>query len=330
VDAGYNICPRAMGGESLCKKSRDLQIRPSASGSGTHTRHLEMHDAASQAGVGGGSETGTATTSTGVMVKFAAPMKKRMADAAVVGVFLDHQSYGFAVAPGVQAIVAAAVKAAAGYGPASIFDVGNYLQCATTVGNAVDCTAAAYRLADMGPDGVFALATLRGGDALTDDWKCAGTRRKYYDLNISCLEVFAVVGLGQATVHLSNRCIVFAKHEGNSENATSIISKLELLPRKNFPGTSRRPHPCHRLGSSHAQHRQPVHFGHHLPSRRALVGLRRAPNRHCPEEAPSNSRNHRGAEELAEDARPGTSFRRRRQRPTYSQDNEARRSRGHA
>jgi hypothetical protein len=257
-----------------------------------------MHDAASQAGVGGGSETGTATTSTEFMVKFAAPMKKRMADAAVVGVFLDHQSYGFALAPGVQAIVAAAVKAAAGYGPASFFDVGKHLPCATTVGNAVDCTAAAHRLADMGPDGV---ATLRGGGALTDGWKCARTRRKYYDLNISCLEVFAVVGLGQATVHLSNRCIVFVKHEGNSENASSIMAKIEPLPRKNFPGTSRRRDPCHRLGSSHAQHRQPVHFGRHLPSRRALVGLRRAPNRHCPEEAPANPRNHRGAEELTED-----------------------------
>jgi hypothetical protein len=127
----------------------------------------------------------------------------------------------------VQAIVAAAVKAAAGYGPATTFDVGNYLPCATTVADAVDCTAAAYRPADMGPDGVFALASIRGGGASTDGWKCARTGRKFYDLNISCLEVFAGVGFGQATVHLSNRCIVFANYDSKSENADSIIATLE-------------------------------------------------------------------------------------------------------
>jgi hypothetical protein len=104
-------------------------------------------------------------------------MKQRMVDAAVVGVCLDHQSYGFASAPVVQAIVAAAVKAAAGDGPPTTFDVGNYLPCATTVADAVDCTAAAYRRTYMGPDGVFALASIRGGGASTDGWKCARTGR---------------------------------------------------------------------------------------------------------------------------------------------------------
>jgi hypothetical protein len=70
-----------------------------------------------------------------------------MADATVDGACLDHKSYGFASAPGVQAIVAAAVKAAAGYGPAAIFDVGNYLPCGTTVANPFDCTAAPGRSA---------------------------------------------------------------------------------------------------------------------------------------------------------------------------------------
>jgi hypothetical protein len=87
VDAGYYMCPRAMGGESVCrKKSCVLQIQSSTSGSGTYTRHLEKHDTASQTGVGRGTETGVATASTGGLVKFAAPMKQRMADAAVVGV----------------------------------------------------------------------------------------------------------------------------------------------------------------------------------------------------------------------------------------------------
>jgi hypothetical protein len=134
VDAGYYMCPRAMGGESVCKKKgRVLQIQSSTSGSGTYTRHLEKHDTASQTGVGGGTEAGVATAMTGFLVKLAVPMKQRMADAAVVGVCLDHQSYGFASAPGVQAIVAAAVKSAAGYGPATTFDVGKYLPCAPTV-----------------------------------------------------------------------------------------------------------------------------------------------------------------------------------------------------
>jgi hypothetical protein len=163
-------------------------------------------------------------------------MKQRMADTAVVGVCLDHQSHGFSSAPGVQAIVAAAVKAAAGYGPATTFDVGNYLPCATTVADAVDCTAAAYRRADMGPDGVFALASIRGGGASTDGWKCARTGRKFYDLNISCLDVFAGVGFGQATVHLSNRCIVFANHDSKSENADSSVATLEHAMARCFPG----------------------------------------------------------------------------------------------
>jgi hypothetical protein len=173
------------------------------------------------------------------LVKFAAPMKQRMADAAVVGVCLYHQSYAFASAPGVQAIVAAAVKAATGYGPATTFDFGNYLPCATTVADAVDCTAAAYRRADMGPDGVIALASIRGGGASTDGWKCARTGRKFYDLNISCIEVFAGVGFGQATVHLSNRCIVFANHDSKSEKADSIIATLELAMARCFPRTFR-------------------------------------------------------------------------------------------
>jgi hypothetical protein len=213
VDAGYYMCPRAMGRESVCKKkSRVLRIQYSTSGSGTYTRHLEKHETASQTGVGRGTDAGVATASTGVLVKFAAPMKQRIADAAVVGVCLDHQSYGFASAPGVQAIVAAAVKAAAGYGPATTFDVGNYLSCAPR-SLTPSTAAAAYRRADMGPDGVFALASIRGGGASTDGWKCARTGRKFYDWNISCLEVFAGVGFGQATVHISNRCIVFANHD---------------------------------------------------------------------------------------------------------------------
>jgi hypothetical protein len=179
VDAGYYMCPRAMGGESVCKRSREFyRSSPAPAGVARTTRHLEKHDAASQADVGGGSETGAATISTGVTVKFSAAMKKRMADAAVARVYPDHQSDGFASAPGVQAIVDAAVKAAAGYDLASIFDVGNYFPSETTVGNAVDCTTAAYRLAVMGPDGFFALATLRGGGASTDGWKCVRTGRK--------------------------------------------------------------------------------------------------------------------------------------------------------
>jgi hypothetical protein len=171
-----------MGGESVRKKkSRVQQIQSSTSGSGTYTRHLEKHDTASQTGVDGGTGAGVATASTGVLVKFAAPMKQRMAEAAVVGVCLDHPSCGFASAPGVQTIGAVAVKAAAGYGPATTFDVGNYLPCAATVADAVECTAAAYRRADMGPDGVFALASTRGGGASTDAWKCARTGRKCYD-----------------------------------------------------------------------------------------------------------------------------------------------------
>jgi hypothetical protein len=163
-------------------------------------------------------------------------MKQRMADTVVVGVCLDHQSYGFASAPAVQAIVAAAVKAAAEYGPATTFDVGKYLPCATTVADAVDCTAAAYRRADMGLDGVFSFASIRGRGASTDGWKCARTGRKFCDLNISCLEVFAGVAFGQATVRLSNRCIVFANHDSKSENADSIIATLEHAMAHCFPG----------------------------------------------------------------------------------------------
>jgi hypothetical protein len=143
VDAGLHMCPRATGGESVCKKkSHVLHIQSSTSGSGTYTLHLEKHDAASQAGVGSSSEIGAATASTRVTVEFTTRMTKRMAVSAVVGVCLDHLLYGFASAPGVQAVVATAVKAAAGYDPATILDVGIYLPYATTVSNAVDCSAA--------------------------------------------------------------------------------------------------------------------------------------------------------------------------------------------
>jgi hypothetical protein len=237
VNAGYNMFPRSMGGESVCKKkSRVLQIQSSTRGSGTYNWHLEKHDAASQTGVGGGTEADGATASAGILVKLAAPMKQRMADAAVVGVCLDHQSYGFSTTRGVLAIVAAAVKAAAGYGPATIFDVGNYLLCATTVAHATVCTAAAHRRAGMDPDGVVALASIRGGGASTDGWKCARTGRKFYDLNISCLEVFVSVGFGQATIHLSNRCTVFANHDSKSESLDSIIATIEHATAHCLPG----------------------------------------------------------------------------------------------